>query len=959
LKLWTAGESRRRRGVTAVLATIIVFTIVLTVAVGAFVFVNEGVLGTLQAQQENQQTFNQASQEELSMKVGLSAQTGDLWLRVSNTGTVSATVVDVFITNSTSGAIVSGGGNRYFSAKPNLNLSLPITILPGVSTNQMSGCGAAVGCDIAVSSSTYSYPHTGHVAVSVVTSSGNVFSSTYPPPPTGTVTTETSTIETASTDTVNKSNSGGTVLVVQMSATPPQTFDCTHCVNDTATVYNYGNATVTGISLSPSPPQANPTGKITVTPYPNSADACVLQGTNDSLGPYEETGPPSLTFLCTYGVNINNFGGFLSFIGSATGTYKGLNVTSGVAVSNTIQVGGPSNPLNQGPFSANYFFFKVSYCYQTNPVSFFNATAGCRGLTPSTLSVSNLPNANLQNASTDYYDAYYVEVTNNFNVTIPLLQYSLFQTDPTRGGESDFYLVGVNNGAFQSNGAYFPSYNTHSSGNPTLTGYPTDCATVGFNNVPTDPNCIYINPGQTVVLTFAACAPGSTSWDWGGIAYGRTFDNSDSSVCFPQAPPNYFTPESTYLDIVLSFAYGGQVLDQNIPFEGETLTGGTSNGGLSCNENTYCGQVYFTEYGTAICESNGQPPSGNTAGCQPRSACKSGCSYGEDCQVGCGLPGYGAVGDFNFTYNSATQSLKISPTIFVVPPSSGLPHGVDGIQFNPQDHQIMVGANDGTDWVQEVDPTTAAISSYHTTVEPYNLMVQSDSTKVWMDGDGVPGLASMTLTPLPGNPATLTLTGDDSQVNTIVFIPGVSTYAFYTSECNTNNAACPVGTRFDGVQGHVGIINLLTGATSCFKSNSGSCILFQGVHGAVYDPYSGDLIVFGSNMVNQITTSGVCVSHETIGTSGDNSATDCLSNTDVTTLSGTNTNLGSNSFDQGAVDGFGHLFLSWNGGGVYFEDFSANGIIGSNGNYHYFTTDGGALHDMDDVAPIIGPGSAA
>ena len=298
------------------------------------------------------------------------------------------------------------------------------------------------------------------------------------------------------------------------------------------------------------------------------------------------------------------------------------------------------------------------------------------------------------------------------------------------------------------------------------------------------------------------------------------------------------------------------------------------------------------------------------------------------------------MGYFEFTYDSVAPTLAITPVVFLVAPTPAHPHGADGISFNPQDHMLMVGANDGTQWLKEVNPTTGAVSLFQTTVQPYNVMVQSDATKAWMDPDGLSGLASMTLTPSPSNPVTLPLTGDDTQVNTIMFVPGDSIHAFYTSECNSNNAACPVGSRFQGVQGHVGMINLQTGATTCFKDSTGKCILYQGVHGGVYDPFSGDLIVFGSNMVNQISTSGVLVGHEALGT-----------------ISGTN--LASNEFDQGAVDGFGHVFLSWNGGGVYFEDYSSSGTIGGGGNFQYFSTDGGALHYMDDVAPIIGPGASA
>jgi hypothetical protein len=929
LKISGIEQAKRGRAVSEVLATIIVFSMVFTVALGAFVYVNQGTLSANQAQQVRGQGINQASQEKLSIKVGLShvpdpwGQTGDLWLRVSNTGTVSVTLIDVFITSTATDKIVKSAvsGSQYLSSyvqasKGDLNYSLPTTILPGISSNQMAGCGSKVGCDIAVSKTSYAFGGT-PVVISVVTSSGNVFSSLYPSPPTGSVTSTSSTTITTSTSTLNTANPGGSVLVVQMVATPPQTFTCAHCVNDTVTVFNYGNSTVTGISLSPSIPQVEATGKVTVAP----TGSCVLQGGINTLPAYSGSGsPPSITYRCTYSANPNGFGGFVSFMGSATGTYRGLAVTSGVATSNTIQVGGPLNVLNQGPFSANYFFFKVSYCYQKTG-SFFAATVGCTGLTPSPLTVANLPNANLQNASSDYYDAYYVQVTNNFNTTLPLLHYSFFQTDPTKGGESDFYLVGVNNTAFRTNKAYFPSYNTAGSGDPTLTGYPTDCGTVNGNNVPTDSNCIYIKPGQNVTLTFAACSAGSTNWDWGGVAYGRTFDNP--FACFPQSPPNYFTPESTYLSIILSFVYNGQVLNQNIPFEGETISGGVNNGGLSCNEGKYCGDVYFTEY------------SGLPGACQ-----------GHSCQAS---GGYGAMGYFAFTYDSVAHTLTIPAPVFVVPSNPGFPHGADGIAFNPQDHMIMVGANDGTDTLQEVNPTTGAVSMYSTSVgsgqvEPYNVHVQSDGTRVWVDGDGIPGFASLPLTPTPGAVTSRPITGDDSQVNALMFVPGNSIYAYYTSECNTNNVNCNTGSRFGGVQGHVGVINLQTGVTTCFKT-AGTCTLFQGVHGGVYDPYTGNLMVFGSNMINEITTSGVLVAHEVVGTL-----------TDLST--GNPTNLATNTFDQGALDGFGHLFIAWNGGGVYFEDYAATGVIGSS-NTHFYTSDGGAFQTMDDLAPIIGPGSSA
>ena len=157
-----------------------------------------------------------------------------------------------------------------------------------------------------------------------------------------------------------------------------------------------------------------------------------------------------------------------------------------------------------------------------------------------------------------------------------------------------------------------------------------------------------------------------------------------------------------------------------------------------------------------------------------------------------------------------------------------------------------MGANDGQNYFNEVNPSTGAVTTYPTTVNPYNVHIDSAGTTVWMDGDGIVGLASVPLSPSVGSATTVALTGDDSYVNALMFLPGDSTHAYYTSD---------TGSRFAGTQGHVGIVNLQTGVTTCFKT-SGSCTLFYGVHGGTYDPYTGDLIVFGADEINQITLTG-------------------------------------------------------------------------------------------------------
>ena len=521
---------------------------VFTVAVGAFVFVNQGVFSSLQAQAARAQAINQASQEKLVLRVAISGSTGNMWLRISNVGTVPVSLLDVFVTSVQKDKLVSNStlvaGSHYLSKSGDLNYSLPLTILPGISTNQMSGCGTKVGCDISISQPAFQYKGS-QAVISVLSSSGNIFSSQYPPPPTSSVTTITSTIATASTTTLPGSNPGGNVLVVQMTASPPQTFSCPHCVNDTVVVLNYGNNPVTGVALSPSVPIVQSAGNVIIA----STGPCALQGGSNNLPAYSGSGaPPSITWICTFSANPNGFGGFVSFTGAATGTYNAQPVTSGEAISNTIQVGGPVSVLNQGPFSANFFYFKYSAC-STKPTSSTPCTT-----VPSPVAVATLPAANSITGSSSYYVAFYIIITNKFNVTLPILPYTYFQTDPTQGGESPFYIVGN-----PASLPYLPNYNPGGNNNPTLTPYPATCFATSTAS------CINLAPGASVTLTFAACDIGLSLWNWAGSAYGTS---NGGGACTTN-PPNYQPNESTYLSVIITFVYNGQVYTQQIPYVGQ------------------------------------------------------------------------------------------------------------------------------------------------------------------------------------------------------------------------------------------------------------------------------------------------------------------------------------------------------------------------------------------------------
>ncbi len=120
-----------------------------------------------------------------------------------------------------------------------------------------------------------------------------------------------------------------------------------------------------------------------------------------------------------------------------------------------------------------------------------------------------------------------------------------------------------------SNGAYYPNYNPGASPLlPTLTAYPSDCNSVNSKNMPTDSNCIYVNPGQTVTITLAACGPSSSNWDWGGTQRGTYWDSSTGCLSGGSTPSIGSTGDATAATTVISFLYKGQTLTEDIAFNG-------------------------------------------------------------------------------------------------------------------------------------------------------------------------------------------------------------------------------------------------------------------------------------------------------------------------------------------------------------------------------------------------------
>jgi hypothetical protein len=521
--------------------------LVFSIGAGFLSYVTQGNFSTLQGQQARAQSEYSMSLEQLSLTTGISG--ANLQLLVTNTGSVVSVITDAYVFNTATNSIASQSGvSPYLTTAAGLPTTLPVG-----SSRTLTIHPASFGCADIVSAC----PALG---VTLLTLQGNIFSAQYPPPAGPTITATTTTQSSASTSTISSGNPGGSVLVVQMKATPPQTtVSCSSCVFDTVTVYNYGTSQVTSVALFPTVPiisstNVSPVGTALVTLHGSS---CANAG-GTTINAYSGSGPvPYITFTCTYDASLQGFGGFVSFIGAAEGMYNGFQVTSGDAISNTIQIGGPVSPLNQGPFSANFFYYKYSSC-QNNPTGSSACTT-----TPNPLNVNNLPGATPISGN-NYYVAFYVQITNNFNTTLPILPYSFMFVDPEIGSDSSFFISGTPQGTncpgtSCSWATYLPNYNPGTNPDtPQISQYPTTCTAQATST------CLYLNPGQTATLTFAACDITSTYWNWGGATYGR----SQSGSCTTNAP-SFSTNGSTYVAIILTFVWNNQVWTQDIPFVGE------------------------------------------------------------------------------------------------------------------------------------------------------------------------------------------------------------------------------------------------------------------------------------------------------------------------------------------------------------------------------------------------------
>jgi hypothetical protein len=179
---------------------------------------------------------------------------------------------------------------------------------------------------------------------------------------------------------------------------------------------------------------------------------------------------------------------------------------------------------------------------------------------------------------------------------------------------------------------------------------------------------------------------------------------------------------------------------------------------------------------------------------------------------------------------------------------------------------------------------------------------------------------------IPGQPvlfnSTLTNTGiplrflggADSSVDTIVF--DKNGQGWYTDSGAGGN-------------GHFGKINI--DFTNHTYSTIQTMTNVPAAHGAAYDPFTQTIILMGDGHISQVDpyAGGTSLLHDSTGYPV------------------------SSNFDQGAVDGKGHIFAANNGGTLTFIDISGSGNVA----HPNFVSTQFLAGSLDDVAPLAGLGA--
>jgi hypothetical protein len=279
------------------------------------------------------------------------------------------------------------------------------------------------------------------------------------------------------------------------------------------------------------------------------------------------------------------------------------------------------------------------------------------------------------------------------------------------------------------------------------------------------------------------------------------------------------------------------------------------------------------------------------------------------------------VHSVDFSYNGSNSfSLSNIKNIAATQGPSGVA-GADGLVFTT-DGQLAVGGQGNV--VYKVNTTNGQVTSVTAgNTNAFHMMATPDGHIL---SSSIPGTPAVYPGNLSANGKALTFKGGTDQfVDTISFDNKGN--GFYTSSSSSGN-------------GSFGRISLdLTNDT--YTTTRLIAPPLPAAHGMTFDPFTGDLILFGAEHITQIdpTTGSI------------------VSDLNLSSLAGQHFT----TFDQGTVDGQGHLYVANNGGDLLFLDYSATGVVGGVSPASPGTRNIAFVqflaNNLDDVAPLVGPGA--
>jgi len=243
--------------------------------------------------------------------------------------------------------------------------------------------------------------------------------------------------------------------------------------------------------------------------------------------------------------------------------------------------------------------------------------------------------------------------------------------------------------------------------------------------------------------------------------------------------------------------------------------------------------------------------------------------------------------------------------------------GADGIVGNPQaPGELLIGAQ-GYNAINRLNPATGEITVYPAPARAQHLVVTDSKTVFATDLPGELLKFNVTKQGELTDAVIVPLTGDDTELTTL--LPTPYGYFYVTDEHASGN----------GSFGRVDFNNDLTAGETTRLANN-----LHAAHAGTYDPYTDTIMIFGGRFIYQMDTEG-----------------NIISELDVPMPKGSQSPV---HFDQGTVDGKGHIFVADNIGYLIFVDVTQTKLVGDSETYvgaQYIT------EWLDDVAPLIGYGS--